>query len=311
MPFVRVCTLCYRRLQLKNKINLLVAICCLAVLEVSFGREDWQCGSQCHSGFASGCGGDGEFSTSHPTWFSQNAAHSKVTGLYTLHKVLQQNLKCSLTDPSSGSFHWPPGVGFLKDTLRPAHCVLFTLRPQLGRVPGNVPDVQLFPRSAGHWRRCVKISCHVAAPTQQENTSQHLLVEHLRARCKRDGRGAQTELFVPRGSYHLFLGIAQIYVLEYWLQMGIKEIGERIFQRKNCSFRESKQSYSLTPRANRLHWVSDFPVCRCYYYRWSCMLRSDDSVHLVGWRKSPLSAVAKVKGTFKPEEVLAAAEDAC
>lgn len=114
MPFVRVCTLCYRRLQLKNKINLLVAICCLAVLEVSFGREDWQCGSQCHSGFASGCGGDREFSTSHPTWLSQNAAHSKVTGLYTLHKVLQQNLKCSLTDPSSGSFHWPPGVGFFK-----------------------------------------------------------------------------------------------------------------------------------------------------------------------------------------------------
>lgn len=40
------------------------------------------------------------------------------------------------------------------------------------------------------------------------------------------------------------------------------------------------------------------------------MMRSDDSVHLVGWRKC-LSAVTEAKVTFKPEEELAAAEDAC
>lgn len=55
---------------------------------MSFGWEEWQCGSQCHSGFAGGCGGDGEFSTSHLTWLSQNAALSKDTDLYTLNKVL-------------------------------------------------------------------------------------------------------------------------------------------------------------------------------------------------------------------------------
>lgn len=106
---------------------------------------------------------------------------------------------CSQT-PVLDHFIDHPASVFLKGTLRPAHCFLFTLWPQLGRVPGNVPDVQSLPSSAGHWRRCVRISCHVAAPTQQENTSQHLLVEHLGTGCKRDGRAVQTALFVPGGS---------------------------------------------------------------------------------------------------------------
>lgn len=188
---------------------------------------------------------------------SRNAAHSWDTDPYMFNKVLKQNLKCSFAFPCSGSFNWPSGAFSFFFFLRPARYFLLTLWAPVWQSAWECAWCPV-PPSLSKMLKTVrndKLSCFRSHLTRRASSYQ-LLEQPSVGRVGEGCESLYKQHFYSLGRFLTLVLVARS-DLRTWIWMEAWHQGGRRQSCSNNSFHGSKQSYSLTPRAERLSsWAS-------------------------------------------------------